>query len=101
VFSMWSAPSNSRNWALGDQLLGYATVFTVEYVSSVGSMPRLYTEIPRITEAVESQLTAGHSHGKFVVEEELEVSLRRFSVCHFMCDNYSNFESVIINCSYV
>jgi hypothetical protein len=30
VFSMLSAPSNSRNRVLCDQLLGYATVLTIE-----------------------------------------------------------------------
>jgi hypothetical protein len=48
-------------------------------VFSVWSVLRLYHEIPRITEAVESQSPVGHSHGNFVVEE-LEVSLRRLSV---------------------
>jgi hypothetical protein len=39
-------------------------------------MPRLYNEIPRITEAVERiRLENEVSHGKFVVEEELEVGL--------------------------
>jgi hypothetical protein len=45
----------------------------------VGCVPRPCNEIPRITEAVESQLPVGHSHGKFIVEE-LEVGLRRLSV---------------------
>jgi hypothetical protein len=49
-------------------------------VFSVWAVPRLYNEIPRITEAVEGQFLEGHSHGKFVVEEELEVSLRRLSM---------------------
>jgi hypothetical protein len=35
----------------------------------------LCKEIPRITAAVESQLQVGYSHGKFVVEVELEVNL--------------------------
>jgi hypothetical protein len=69
-------------------------------VLSVWAVPRLYNEIPRITEAVEGQLPVGHSHGKFVVEEELEVSLRRPSVGLYMCYNYSNLESAIIICSY-
>jgi hypothetical protein len=54
--SVWSAQRKSR------------TVF------SVWSAPRLYNKIPRITEAVESQLPVRHSHGKYSVEEELEVS---------------------------
>jgi hypothetical protein len=61
VFSMWSAPSNNRNWVLSDQLLGYATVLTKE-LFSVWSVPRLFNEIPRITETVESELElAEHS----------------------------------------
>jgi hypothetical protein len=60
--SVWSAPLNGR------------TVFTVWLV------PRLCNEIPRITEAFESHLPAGHNHGKFIVKEELNVSLREFSV---------------------
>jgi hypothetical protein len=39
------------------------------------SVPRLHKEVPRITEAVESQLPVGHNHIEFVVEEELEVCL--------------------------
>jgi 7-cyano-7-deazaguanine synthase in queuosine biosynthesis len=35
VLSMWSAPSNNRNWVLCDLLLGYATVLTIEEVFSV------------------------------------------------------------------
>jgi hypothetical protein len=57
VFSVWSALPNGRT------------------VLSVSSVPRLYKEISKITEVVESQLPVGHSHGKFMVEEELEVSL--------------------------
>jgi hypothetical protein len=48
---MWSALSNNKNWVPCDQLLGYATVLTKEYVFSVGSGPRLNNEIPIITEA--------------------------------------------------
>jgi hypothetical protein len=37
---------------------------------------RLYKEVYRITPAVQfSQFAVGDSHGKFVVEEELEVDL--------------------------
>jgi hypothetical protein len=43
-------------------------------------VPQLYNEIPRIAEAVESQLPVGHSHGKFVVEEESEVNLGRLNM---------------------
>jgi hypothetical protein len=50
VFSTMPAPSNSRNGVLCDQLLGYATVLTVE-LFSVWFVPRLYNEICRITEA--------------------------------------------------
>jgi hypothetical protein len=82
VFSVWSALRNGR------------TVF------SVRSVPQQYNDIPRITKAVEHQLPVGHSHRKFVVEEELEVSLRRLSVCLYICYNHSNLESVIIICSY-
>jgi hypothetical protein len=66
------------------------------------SVPRLYIEIPRKTEAVESQLPVGHSHGKFIVEEELEVSLRKLSVLlySYMCYNYSNLECFMIICIY-
>jgi hypothetical protein len=82
VLSVWSAPRKGR------------TVF------SVWSVPRLYNEIPRITEGFENQLPVGHIHRKFVLEEELKVSLRTLSVCLYMCHNYSNLESVKINCSY-
>jgi hypothetical protein len=44
-------------------------------VFSVWSVPRLYNEIIRITEAVKSQFSVADSHGKFVVEEQLEVGL--------------------------
>jgi hypothetical protein len=51
---------------------------TIETVFSVWSVPRLYTEIPRITEAVGRRigtsavrLALGSSHGKFVVEVDL------------------------------
>jgi hypothetical protein len=47
VFSMSSAPSNSWNGVICDQLLGYAPVLTIE-LFSVWSMPRSYSEIPRI-----------------------------------------------------
>jgi hypothetical protein len=46
---------------------------------------------------VESQLPLGHSHGKFVVEEELEVSLRKLSVGIYMCYNYRDLECVRVN----
>jgi hypothetical protein len=46
VFSMLSAASNSRNGVLCNQLLGYATVLTIE-LFSVWSVPRLYNEINR------------------------------------------------------
>jgi hypothetical protein len=60
----------------------------------------LCKEIPRITAAVESQLQVGYSHGKFVVEVEVEVNLWRLSVSLYMCYNYNNLESVIIIRSY-
>jgi hypothetical protein len=50
---------------------------------SMGSVPKMYNEV-RIVQArqwsPEVQLLVGDSHGKFVVEEELEVSLWRLSV---------------------
>jgi hypothetical protein len=41
------------------------------------SVPRLYSKVPSITAR---QLAIRDSHGKFVVEEELEVSLWRFNM---------------------
>jgi hypothetical protein len=50
---MSSVRSNSRNGVLCVQLLGYATVLKKNRtVFSVWSVPRLYNEIPRITEGV-------------------------------------------------
>jgi hypothetical protein len=48
------------------------------------------------------QFSVGDSHGKFVVEEALEVDLWRLNVWieDFVCYNYSNLESVMIICSY-
>jgi hypothetical protein len=56
VFSMSSAPSNSWNGVLCDQLLSYAKVLTRELLC-MWSVPRLCNEIPRITKAVTVQVT--------------------------------------------
>jgi hypothetical protein len=53
VFSISSAQNNIRNGVLCDQLLGFATVLTIELLY-VWRVPRLDNEIPRITKAVES-----------------------------------------------
>jgi hypothetical protein len=45
---MSSAPSNSRNGVLSDQLLGYAMVLTIE-LCFLRSVPRLCNEISIIT----------------------------------------------------
>jgi hypothetical protein len=52
--------------------------------------------------ALQVQLSVGDSHGKFVVEEQLEVSEWRLNVWteDLVRYNYSNVERVIIICSY-
>jgi hypothetical protein len=46
VFSMWSGPSKNRNWVLCDQLLGYATVLTIELCFLCGPCRGYITRFP-------------------------------------------------------
>jgi hypothetical protein len=60
---------------MSDNSRGYVTCFLW-----CVSVPRLYNKVPSITVRQSTQLAVRDSHGKFVVEEELGVSLWRFNV---------------------